>query len=168
MTKDYHSNSLELGEGWPEARGREWLRVRKAQGSLQILEEGRTTAVSSVRAWKAVGVDTAGMLLLSPPGTLLLSAPGVPGLAEQPEPELLEVEVGSTALLKCGPSHSQGNFSHVIDWFSVSAGAPEREGISRGALPFMKPRTPLPCCLSLGPQGEANTHLPCVPGPWSE
>ncbi|XP_024426764.1 cell surface glycoprotein MUC18 isoform X6 [Desmodus rotundus] len=46
-------------------------------------------------------------------------AAGVPGVAEQPEPELVEVEVGSTALLKCGPSHSQGNFSHVIDWFSV-------------------------------------------------
>ncbi|XP_036923435.1 cell surface glycoprotein MUC18 isoform X7 [Sturnira hondurensis] len=44
---------------------------------------------------------------------------GVPGVAEQPEPELVEVEVGSTALLKCGPSHSQGNFSHVINWFSV-------------------------------------------------
>ncbi|XP_036923430.1 cell surface glycoprotein MUC18 isoform X2 [Sturnira hondurensis] len=43
---------------------------------------------------------------------------GVPGVAEQPEPELVEVEVGSTALLKCGPSHSQGNFSHVINWFS--------------------------------------------------
>ncbi|XP_037003244.2 LOW QUALITY PROTEIN: cell surface glycoprotein MUC18 [Artibeus jamaicensis] len=46
-------------------------------------------------------------------------AAGVPVVAEQPEPELVEVEVGSTALLKCGPSHSQGNFSHVIDWFSV-------------------------------------------------
>ncbi|XP_032328483.1 cell surface glycoprotein MUC18 isoform X1 [Camelus ferus] len=45
-------------------------------------------------------------------------AAGVPGEAEQPEPELVEVEVGGTALLKCGPSHSQGNFSHV-DWFSV-------------------------------------------------
>ncbi|KAF5921251.1 hypothetical protein HPG69_018651 [Diceros bicornis minor] len=45
-------------------------------------------------------------------------AAGVPGEAEQPEPELVEVEVGSTALLKCGPSRSQGNFSHV-DWFSV-------------------------------------------------
>ncbi|XP_054448540.1 cell surface glycoprotein MUC18 isoform X1 [Pteronotus mesoamericanus] len=46
-------------------------------------------------------------------------AAGVPGEAEQPEPELVEVEVGSTALLKCGPPHSQGNFSHVVDWFSV-------------------------------------------------
>ncbi|XP_057551985.1 cell surface glycoprotein MUC18 isoform X2 [Hippopotamus amphibius kiboko] len=45
-------------------------------------------------------------------------AAGVPGQAEQPEPELVEVEVGRTALLKCGPSYSQGNFSHV-DWFSV-------------------------------------------------
>ncbi|KAM8817578.1 cell surface glycoprotein MUC18 isoform 2-T2 [Rhynchonycteris naso] len=45
-------------------------------------------------------------------------AAGVPGEVEQLEPELVEVEVGSTALLKCGPSHSQGNFSHV-DWFSV-------------------------------------------------
>uniref|UniRef100_A0A8D1S7X7 Cell surface glycoprotein MUC18 n=1 Tax=Sus scrofa TaxID=9823 RepID=A0A8D1S7X7_PIG len=43
---------------------------------------------------------------------------GVPGEAEKPAPELLEVEVGGTALLKCGPSHSQSNFSHV-DWFSV-------------------------------------------------
>lgn len=50
MTKDYHPNSLELGEGWPKARNREWLRVRKGQGSLQLLEEaGRTTAVSSVK-----------------------------------------------------------------------------------------------------------------------
>ncbi|XP_059959683.1 cell surface glycoprotein MUC18 isoform X2 [Mesoplodon densirostris] len=45
-------------------------------------------------------------------------AAGVPGEAEQPDPELVEVEVGGTALLKCGPSHSQGNFSHA-DWFSV-------------------------------------------------
>uniref|UniRef100_A0A452RG66 Melanoma cell adhesion molecule n=1 Tax=Ursus americanus TaxID=9643 RepID=A0A452RG66_URSAM len=42
----------------------------------------------------------------------------VPGEAEPPTPELVEVEVGGTALLKCGPSHSQANFSHV-DWFSV-------------------------------------------------
>ncbi|XP_068412397.1 cell surface glycoprotein MUC18 isoform X2 [Eschrichtius robustus] len=45
-------------------------------------------------------------------------AAGVPGEAERPQPELVEVEVGGTALLKCGPSHSQGNFSHA-DWFSV-------------------------------------------------
>ncbi|XP_064433414.1 cell surface glycoprotein MUC18 isoform X2 [Mirounga angustirostris] len=45
-------------------------------------------------------------------------AAGVPGEAEPPEPELVEAEVGGTALLKCSPSHSQGNFSHV-DWFSV-------------------------------------------------
>ncbi|XP_029812902.1 cell surface glycoprotein MUC18 isoform X1 [Suricata suricatta] len=45
-------------------------------------------------------------------------AAGVPGEAEPPTPESLEVEVGGTALLKCGPSHSQGNFSHV-DWFSI-------------------------------------------------
>ncbi|XP_019324438.2 LOW QUALITY PROTEIN: cell surface glycoprotein MUC18 [Panthera pardus] len=45
-------------------------------------------------------------------------AAGVPGEAEPPTPEPLEVEVGGTALLKCGPSHSPGNFSHV-DWFSV-------------------------------------------------
>ncbi|XP_053059948.1 cell surface glycoprotein MUC18 isoform X2 [Acinonyx jubatus] len=45
-------------------------------------------------------------------------ASGVPGEAEPPTPEPLEVEVGGTALLKCGPSHSPGNFSHV-DWFSV-------------------------------------------------
>ncbi|XP_030695036.2 cell surface glycoprotein MUC18 isoform X1 [Globicephala melas] len=45
-------------------------------------------------------------------------AAGVPGEAEQPDPELVEVEVGGTALLKCGPSHSPGNFSHA-DWFSV-------------------------------------------------
>ncbi|XP_007934624.1 cell surface glycoprotein MUC18 [Orycteropus afer afer] len=44
-------------------------------------------------------------------------AVGIPGEAEQPVPELLEVEVGSTALLKCGSSHSQGNLS--LDWFSV-------------------------------------------------
>uniref|UniRef100_A0ABI7YQW7 Melanoma cell adhesion molecule n=1 Tax=Felis catus TaxID=9685 RepID=A0ABI7YQW7_FELCA len=46
------------------------------------------------------------------------SGRGVPGEAEPPTPEPLEVEVGGTALLKCGPSHSPGNFSHV-DWFSV-------------------------------------------------
>ncbi|XP_078195811.1 cell surface glycoprotein MUC18 isoform X1 [Callithrix jacchus] len=45
-------------------------------------------------------------------------AAGVPGEAEQPAPELVEVEVGSTALLKCSLFQSQGNFSHV-DWFSV-------------------------------------------------
>ncbi|XP_022368807.1 cell surface glycoprotein MUC18 isoform X1 [Enhydra lutris kenyoni] len=45
-------------------------------------------------------------------------AAGVPGEAEPPDPELVEAEVGGTALLTCGPSHSQSNFSHV-DWFSV-------------------------------------------------
>ncbi|XP_006834054.1 PREDICTED: cell surface glycoprotein MUC18 [Chrysochloris asiatica] len=44
-------------------------------------------------------------------------AAGVPGEAEQPVPEQLEVDVGSTALLKCGLSHAQGNVS--VDWFSV-------------------------------------------------
>ncbi|KAM5245712.1 cell surface glycoprotein MUC18 [Ctenodactylus gundi] len=44
-------------------------------------------------------------------------AQGVPGEAEPLVPELVEVEVGSTALLRC-PLGSQGNFSHV-DWFSV-------------------------------------------------
>ncbi|ELK34062.1 Cell surface glycoprotein MUC18 [Myotis davidii] len=43
---------------------------------------------------------------------------GVLGEAEPPEPELVEVEVGSTALLQCGPSRSQDNLSNV-DWFSV-------------------------------------------------
>ncbi|XP_067607402.1 cell surface glycoprotein MUC18 isoform X2 [Pseudorca crassidens] len=51
------------------------------------------------------------------PGTRV-QPDGVPGEAEQPDPELVEVEVGGTALLKCGPSHSPGNFSHA-DWFSV-------------------------------------------------
>ncbi|XP_004456320.1 cell surface glycoprotein MUC18 [Dasypus novemcinctus] len=45
-------------------------------------------------------------------------AAGVPGEAEQPAPELVEVEVGGTALLRCGPSHAPGNLSHV-SWFSV-------------------------------------------------
>ncbi|XP_036279003.1 cell surface glycoprotein MUC18 isoform X1 [Pipistrellus kuhlii] len=45
-------------------------------------------------------------------------AAGVLGEAEPPEPELVEVEVGSTALLRCGPSQAQGNLSYV-DWFSV-------------------------------------------------
>uniref|UniRef100_A0A8C5KPY1 Cell surface glycoprotein MUC18 n=1 Tax=Jaculus jaculus TaxID=51337 RepID=A0A8C5KPY1_JACJA len=43
---------------------------------------------------------------------------GVPGEAEQPVPELVEVEVGHTALLRCGPSHSPGNLSHV-EWFFI-------------------------------------------------
>ncbi|XP_012910414.2 cell surface glycoprotein MUC18 isoform X1 [Mustela putorius furo] len=45
-------------------------------------------------------------------------AAGVPGEAEPPVPEQVEAEVGGTALLTCGSSHSQSNFSHV-DWFSV-------------------------------------------------
>ncbi|XP_060035894.1 cell surface glycoprotein MUC18 isoform X1 [Erinaceus europaeus] len=45
-------------------------------------------------------------------------AAGVPGEVEQPEPELVEVEVGHTALLKCSLPHAQGNISH-LDWFSV-------------------------------------------------
>ncbi|XP_036049843.1 cell surface glycoprotein MUC18 isoform X3 [Onychomys torridus] len=47
-------------------------------------------------------------------------ATGVPGEEKQPAltPEPVEVEVGSTALLKCGPSHSAGNFTHV-DWFLI-------------------------------------------------
>ncbi|KAM4827932.1 cell surface glycoprotein MUC18 [Thomomys bottae] len=48
-------------------------------------------------------------------------ASGVPGEAEQPAPELVEVEVGGTAFLKCGPSHTLGNFSQV-DWFSIHKG----------------------------------------------
>uniref|UniRef100_H0W3A3 Cell surface glycoprotein MUC18 n=2 Tax=Cavia porcellus TaxID=10141 RepID=H0W3A3_CAVPO len=44
-------------------------------------------------------------------------ASGVPGEAEQPTPELVEVEVGSTALLRC-PLDAPGNLSHV-DWFVV-------------------------------------------------
>lgn len=107
--------SLELGESWPWADSREWLKVRRGQGPLQTLKvAGRTAAVSGCerRAWRSAGADTtAGVCPLPHPL-------GVPGEAEQPEPELVEVEVGSTALLKCGFSHSQGNFSH-IDWFSV-------------------------------------------------
>ncbi|OBS58515.1 hypothetical protein A6R68_10380 [Neotoma lepida] len=48
------------------------------------------------------------------------SSSGVPGEEKQPAltPELVEVEVGSTAFLKCGTLHSSGNFSHV-DWFLI-------------------------------------------------
>lgn len=47
---------------------------------------------------------------------------GVPGEEKQPvpTPDLVEAEVGSTAILKCGPSPASGNFSQV-DWFLVSA-----------------------------------------------
>ncbi|XP_055963572.1 cell surface glycoprotein MUC18 isoform X2 [Sorex fumeus] len=45
-------------------------------------------------------------------------AAGVPGEVAVPEPELVEAEVGGTALLLCGPSHAPGNASHA-DWFSV-------------------------------------------------
>ncbi|XP_049633877.1 cell surface glycoprotein MUC18 isoform X2 [Suncus etruscus] len=45
-------------------------------------------------------------------------AAGVPGEEALPEPEQLEVEVGGTALLLCGPSHAPRNISHA-DWFSV-------------------------------------------------
>ncbi|XP_075402825.1 cell surface glycoprotein MUC18 isoform X1 [Tenrec ecaudatus] len=44
-------------------------------------------------------------------------AAGVPGEAEQPASEVLEVELGSTVLLKCGLSQTQGNLS--LDWFVV-------------------------------------------------
>uniref|UniRef100_A0A8C2PJX1 Ig-like domain-containing protein n=2 Tax=Capra hircus TaxID=9925 RepID=A0A8C2PJX1_CAPHI len=62
------------------------------------------------------GPGRKGAFLLAHP--LPASSGSVPGEAEQPEPELVEVEVGHTALLKCGLSHAQGNLSHV-DWFSV-------------------------------------------------
>lgn len=133
--------SLELEESWPWAESREWLKVRRGQGPLQTLKvAGRTAAVSGYerRAWRSAGADsTAGVCPLPHPL-------GVPGEAEQPEPELVEVEVGSTALLKCGFSHSQGNFSH-IDWFSVSAGAPERAA-GGGCILYVGPRLshPLP------------------------
>uniref|UniRef100_A0A5G2R5Z3 Cell surface glycoprotein MUC18 n=1 Tax=Sus scrofa TaxID=9823 RepID=A0A5G2R5Z3_PIG len=65
---------------------------------------------------------------------------GVPGEAEKPAPELLEVEVGGTALLKCGPSHSQSNFSHV-DWFSVSAPEEGSRGGRQRPRPSRSPRT---------------------------
>ncbi|XP_060228258.1 cell surface glycoprotein MUC18 isoform X2 [Meriones unguiculatus] len=47
-------------------------------------------------------------------------ATGVPGEEKQPAhtPDLVEAEVGSTALLRCNPSQSSGNFSHV-DWFLI-------------------------------------------------
>ncbi|KAL1781579.1 cell surface glycoprotein MUC18 isoform X1 [Sigmodon hispidus] len=47
-------------------------------------------------------------------------AAGVPGEEKQPAPtpELVEAEVGSTVLLKCGASHSSGNVSHA-DWFLI-------------------------------------------------
>ncbi|XP_055478303.1 cell surface glycoprotein MUC18 isoform X1 [Psammomys obesus] len=47
-------------------------------------------------------------------------ATGVPGEEKQPAhtPDLVEAEVGSTALLRCSPSQSSGNFSHV-DWFLI-------------------------------------------------
>lgn len=132
--------SLELGESWPWADSREWLKVRRGQGPPQTLKvAGRTAAVSGCerRAWRSAGADTtAGVCPLPHPL-------GVPGEAEQPEPELVEVEVGSTALLKCGFSHSQGNFSH-IDWFSVSAGAPERAGGGSTLYVGPRPSHPLP------------------------
>lgn len=78
------------------------------------------------------------------------------------------MEVGGTALLKCGPSHSPGNFSHA-DWFSVSAWAPERAAGAGGSALHVAPgRSPPPCRLPLGPQGEANTHLPRASGPGPE
>lgn len=45
----------------------------------------------------------------------------MPGEEEQPAPtpDMVEVEVGSTALLRCDPSNSSGNLSRV-DWFLVS------------------------------------------------
>ncbi|XP_028639580.1 cell surface glycoprotein MUC18 isoform X2 [Grammomys surdaster] len=47
-------------------------------------------------------------------------ATGVPGEEKQPSPtpDLVEAEVGSTAILKCGSSHSSGNFSQV-EWFLI-------------------------------------------------
>ncbi|XP_031201432.1 cell surface glycoprotein MUC18 isoform X1 [Mastomys coucha] len=47
-------------------------------------------------------------------------AMGVPGEEKQPPPmpDLVEAEVGSTALLRCGPSRSSGNFSQV-EWFLI-------------------------------------------------
>ncbi|KFO31048.1 Cell surface glycoprotein MUC18 [Fukomys damarensis] len=53
----------------------------------------------------------------SPDGTVSTPPAGVPGEAEQPTPELVEVEVGSSALLRC-PLDSSGNLSYV-DWFVI-------------------------------------------------
>lgn len=56
---------------------------------------------------------------------------GVPGEDKQPTPtpDVVEVEVGHTAYLNCGPPrHSSVNLTHV-DWFLVSAWA--SEGCSR-------------------------------------
>lgn len=62
----------------------------------------------------AAGADKAARVCPSP-------SPGVPGEDKQPvpTPDLVEAEVGSTVLLKCGPSRSSGNFSQV-EWFLVS------------------------------------------------
>lgn len=86
----------------------------KDRSLLRTLLSGRRTAAGSgVKGKGAAGADTAA-------GVRLFLTPGVPGEAEQPTPELVEVEVGNTALLRCGPSPSLGNLSHV-DWFSVSS-----------------------------------------------
>uniref|UniRef100_A0A667IBM2 Cell surface glycoprotein MUC18 n=1 Tax=Lynx canadensis TaxID=61383 RepID=A0A667IBM2_LYNCA len=93
---------------------------------------------------------------------------GVPGEAEPPTPEPLEVEVGGTALLKCGPSHSPGNFSHV-DWFSVSAWRGWQGGRVGGCPPPAAPGPSPPLRHpSSGPQGEADSHLPRAQGPGPE
>lgn len=117
------------------------MRGGRGQGPLRPKKWQETAAVSGCegRAQRAAGAAT-------PPQHPWPLPPGVPGEVEQPAPELVEVEVGSTALLKCGPSHSRGNVSHV-DWFSVRAWT--REG-SRGKrlLPSVVPGCSLPLCTS--------------------
>lgn len=124
MTRDDHPTPLNWERAGPRRRGGRG-RGLGVTGPLQTLEAAGRTAAGA--GWEegggAAGAEAAAGCPL---------APGVLGEAEPPEPELVEVEVGSTALLQCGPSRSQDNLSNV-DWFSVSAKAPE--GSSGGLSP---------------------------------
>lgn len=75
-------------------------------------------------------------------------------------PDLVEAEVGSTALLRCGPSHSSGNFSQV-EWFLVSTWTLEGSSLWEATVSGVGSSS-----LRSFPsdsQGEADTHFPCAP-----
>lgn len=90
------------------------LRVRRGRALSRPLEWNSCSEPGEGRGpVRAAGADKAAWARPSP-------SPGVPGEEKQPTPapDLVEVEVGGTAFLKCGPAHSSGNFSHV-EWFLI-------------------------------------------------
>lgn len=133
------------------------LRVRRGRALSRPLQWNSCSEPGEGRGPdRAAGADKAAWARPS-------SSPGVPGEEKQPTPtpDLVEVEVGSTAFLKCGPAHSSGNVSQV-EWFLVSAWTLEGSSLCEATVSWVGSSSLL--SLPSDSQGEADTHFPCAPG----